>query len=152
MDPIGFVYILASYRNGTLYTGVISDLTRRIAQHRDGSFGGFTEQYAVKTLVWHETLADIETAIRREKPIKRWRRAWKIALIEELNPDWRDLWPTLFGAEPGAPLERGKRGPGSSPQTPKGGHSRKNGRPCAASRRKDQPLAGLRFKSAQTFL
>ena len=83
----GFVYILASHRNGTLYTGVTSDLARRISEHRDGAVPGFTDDYDVKTLVWCENLATIEMAIRREKSIKRWRREWKLALIEATNPD-----------------------------------------------------------------
>jgi putative endonuclease len=115
MDKTSHVYILTDRRNGTLYTGVTTDLIQRISQHRDGVFPGFTQDYDLKTLVWFEALADIETAIAREKSIKRWRREWKLELIETLNPDWRDLWPTLFGGEAGPPLHREKRGPGSSP-------------------------------------
>ena len=106
MDKNSHVYILASRRNGTLYTGVTTDIVRRISQHRDGSFPGFTLEYDVKTLVWYEAMADIETAIRREKTIKRWRRAWKLELIEAQNPDWQDLWPALFGAAAGPALDR----------------------------------------------
>ena len=115
MDKTSYVYILGSHRNGTLYTGVTTDIVRRISQHRDGSFAGFTLEYGVKTLLWYEALADIEIAIRREKSIKRWRRDWKLALIEAQNPDWRDLWPTLFGNAAGAALLRKKLRPGSSP-------------------------------------
>jgi putative endonuclease len=115
MDKTSYVYILASHRNGTLYTGVTSDIVQRISQHRDGAFPGFSVEYDVKTLVWYEALPDIETAIRREKTIKRWRREWKLALIEASNPEWRDLCPALFGGESGSPLPREKLGPGSSP-------------------------------------
>ena len=85
------VYIMASGRNGTLYTGVTSHLMQRVAQHRDGSFGGFTAAHAIKRLVWFEQAATMEAAIIREKQIKRWARAWKLALIEGDNPAWRDL-------------------------------------------------------------
>ncbi len=115
MDKTSFVYIMTNYRNGALYTGVTSDIVQRIGQHRDGVFAGFTLGHGIKTLVWYEALPDIETAMHREKSIKRWRRDWKLQLIEAENPDWRDLWPTLFGAEAGAPLPREKLGPGSSP-------------------------------------
>ena len=92
-----FVYILASQRNGTLYTGVTSDLVRRVSEHREGLIPGFTRDYGVKTLVWHEAHEDITQAILREKRIKRWRRAWKLELIEATNPQWRDLWPEITG-------------------------------------------------------
>ncbi|WP_072371359.1 GIY-YIG nuclease family protein [Hyphomicrobium sp. NDB2Meth4] len=90
-----FVYILASKRNGTLYVGVTSDLYGRMSEHRDGLIPGFTQRYGVKTLVYFEEHDDVGEAIRREKRIKRWRRAWKIALIEGGNPGWRDLWLDL---------------------------------------------------------
>jgi putative endonuclease len=89
------VYILASQRNGTLYVGVTSDLARRVWEHRSGSAGGFTRDYAVYSLVFaecHETMAD---AILREKRIKKWRRAWKLTLIERSNPDRRDLYEEI---------------------------------------------------------
>lgn len=89
------VYILASQRNGTLYVGVTGDIAKRTWEHRSGGVPGFTRQYAVHTLVYvefHETMPD---AILREKQIKKWRRAWKLALIEEGNPDWRDLYQEL---------------------------------------------------------
>ncbi len=85
------VYILASARNGTLYVGVTSDLPRRVWQHKSGVVEGFTKRYGVHRLVhaeFHTTMAD---AILREKRIKKWRREWKIRLIQEANPDWRDL-------------------------------------------------------------
>ena len=82
---------MASRRNGTLYCGVTSNLLQRIAQHRDGSMEGFTSRYSVKTLVWFEQHETMESAIQREKRIKKWNRAWKLRLIEADNPDWRDL-------------------------------------------------------------
>ncbi len=96
MEKGGFVYIVASGRNGTLYTGVTSDLPLRISQHKDGTFGGFTEKYECKMLVWFEPHGDIEIAIQREKRIKEWKRLWKLRLIEEMNPDWDDLFEGLF--------------------------------------------------------
>jgi putative endonuclease len=83
--------MLASKRNGTLYTGVTSDLAARIHQHRMGQVAGFTRKYGVKRLVWFEQHATMEFAIQREKRIKKWNRAWKLELIEAANPDWRDL-------------------------------------------------------------
>ena len=85
------VYILASKRNGTLYTGVTSNLLARIQQHREGQVRGFTREYAVKQLVWFEQHATMDSAITREKRVKKWNRAWKLQLIEAENPDWRDL-------------------------------------------------------------
>ena len=97
MDKGGHVYILANRRQGTLYTGVTSDLMRRISEHRLGQIAGFTRDYDVKRLVWYEAFGDIEAAIRREKQIKEWRRAWKIILIEERNPHWLDLAVSELG-------------------------------------------------------
>ena len=85
------VYLLASKRNGTLYVGVTSNLLARIHQHRTGAVRGFTREYAVKQLVWFEQHATMDSAITREKRIKKWNRAWKLQLIEAENPDWRDL-------------------------------------------------------------
>ena len=85
------VYILASSRNGTLYTGVTSNLVARIHQHRDGLGSGFTRKYGVRQLVWFEQHATMESAILREKRIKKWNRTWKLQLIEAANPAWRDL-------------------------------------------------------------
>ena len=82
--------------NGPLYTGVTNDLVRRVSEHRDGLLPGFTRDYNVKMLVWYEPHDDVEEAIRREKRIKRWRRVWKLAMVEARNPQWRDLWPDLF--------------------------------------------------------
>jgi putative endonuclease len=86
-----FVYIIASQRNGTIYIGVTSNLIQRIGQHREGTFPGFTKDYKVKLLVWFEQHDTMENAIAREKQIKAWLREWKLALIEEANPEWRDL-------------------------------------------------------------
>jgi len=84
-------YLLASHRNGTLYVGVTSDLVQRLHQHREGLIEGFTKDYGVRRLVWFGQHATMERAIVREKRIKKWNRDWKIRLIEENNPDWRDL-------------------------------------------------------------
>ena len=86
------VYILASRRNGTLYTGVTSDLVQRIWQHKNDLVEGFTKKYGVHTLVWYELYDTMQPAIEREKAIKEWRRAWKLSLIESNNPEWRDLY------------------------------------------------------------
>jgi putative endonuclease len=86
-----FVYILASQTRGTLYIGVTSDLTRRVAEHRSGDVPGFTATHGVKRLVHIAECTGMATAMAREKQLKRWHRAWKIALIEETNPAWRDL-------------------------------------------------------------
>lgn len=94
----GWVYIMASARNGTLYTGVTSDLHRRVLEHRHGATPGFASRYGCERLVWHERHDDIETAIQRETSIKRYRRAWKLRLIETLNPGWDDLFDR-FGDE-----------------------------------------------------
>ncbi len=90
------MYIVASKRNGTLYTGVTSNLPGRIWQHRNGTFGGFSKRYGCKHLVWFEAHETMEAAITREKQIKEWRRAWKLRLVEEANPDWDDLYESLF--------------------------------------------------------
>ncbi|MBB4305402.1 putative GIY-YIG superfamily endonuclease [Rhodobium orientis] len=90
------VYIMASKRNGTLYTGVTSDLNARIHQHRTGTSGGFASQYGCRVLVYAEILDDMETAIAREKQIKAGSRVRKLRLIEEANPDWRDLAEDLL--------------------------------------------------------
>lgn len=92
-----FVYILASKIGGTLYIGVTSDLLKRIDEHRSGAVKGFTSGYGVLRLVYFETFDDPENAITREKRLKKWNRAWKIKLIEENNPDWIDLYPSLLG-------------------------------------------------------
>jgi putative endonuclease len=90
------VYLLASAPRGTLYVGVTSQLVQRVWQHREGMADGFTRKYGVKRLVWFDATASIEEAIRREKQIKNWKREWKIALVENENPAWRDLWPDIL--------------------------------------------------------
>ncbi|WP_109127436.1 GIY-YIG nuclease family protein [Dyella sp. C11] len=90
------VYILASQRNGTLYTGVTSNLADRIWQHRNDATEGFTKQYQVHHLVWYELHESMESAISREKAIKKWNRAWKLRLVEETNRHWRDLYTDLI--------------------------------------------------------
>ncbi|HMG49878.1 MAG TPA: GIY-YIG nuclease family protein [Inquilinus sp.] len=89
------VYIMASKRNGTLYTGVTSNLQRRAHEHREGLVPGFTSRYGCKILVWYEPHATMPEAIAREKQIKHRSRKWKLALIEAGNPDWRDLYDDL---------------------------------------------------------
>jgi len=90
-----YVYLLASKRNGTLYLGVTSNLRKRLEEHRSGAVPGFTRTYAVHQLVWFEIHESFEHARQREKTLKKWKRAWKVALIEESNRDWRDLSDTL---------------------------------------------------------
>jgi putative endonuclease len=91
----GYVYILASRRNGTLYTGVTSDIVARVARHREDKGGAFTRKYSVHLLGFVEHHDRVEDAIAREKAIKKWRRAWKLQLIESVNPDWEDLFERL---------------------------------------------------------
>ena len=93
------VYIMASRRNGTLYTGVTSDLVKRVWEHRSDLVEGFTKRYGVHKLVWFELHGEMYQAIQREKKIKKWNRAWKIELIERTNPQWCDLWPSLTGGD-----------------------------------------------------
>src|SRR3981081_3471181 len=95
MDPSFFVYILASKRNGTLYIGVTNNLARRLSEHKAKLVPGFTRKYEVDQLVYFETFDSILEARGREHSMKHWRRAWEIALIEKLNPDWRDLTSEL---------------------------------------------------------
>jgi putative endonuclease len=111
MERIPCVYLLASGFHGTLYTGVTSDLPGRIWQHREDVVRGFTSRYGVKRLVWFEVHETTESAIRREKSIKRWQRQWKFELIEAENPTWRDLAED-FGFES---LIKKKVDPGSRP-------------------------------------
>ena len=91
------VYMLASARNGTLYVGVTSDLIKRVWQHKNDFVDGFTKQYKTHLLVWLEQHEALLTAIAREKAIKEWKREWKLQLIEETNPYWRDLYPEICG-------------------------------------------------------
>ena len=90
-----YVYLLASDRNGTLYIGVTNDIIRRIFEHKSKAVPGFTKRYAVDRLVWYEIYEDPTSAITREKELKKWRREWKIRLIEEQNPQWIDLYPQI---------------------------------------------------------
>jgi putative endonuclease len=92
------VYILANRRNGTLYVGVTSDLIQRVYQHRNDLVEGFTKRYGVHCLVWHERHETMESAILREKQLKKWPRAAKIGLIEQGSPEWLDLWSRILGA------------------------------------------------------
>jgi putative endonuclease len=97
MDRNPCVYLLASARNGTLYVGVTSDLVRRAWQHRVSAAPGFSSRYAIHHLVWFESHETMESAIAREKRIKKWNRAWKMRLVEETNPYWRDLSDDIVG-------------------------------------------------------
>jgi putative endonuclease len=92
-----FVYLMASRKCGTLYLGVTRDLVRRVYQHKTKATPGFTSRYDVDRLVWFEPYDDPVTTIEREKDIKKWRREWKVRLIEETNPDWRDLYSDICG-------------------------------------------------------
>ena len=91
------VYILASDPNGTLYIGVTSNLVQRLWQHRNGTFSGFSSRYGVHRLVYYEMHGDMEHAIEREKRLKKWERKWKLRLINEANPGWRDLGEEILG-------------------------------------------------------
>ena len=93
---VGFVYIMASGKNGTIYTGVTSDLAKRVDEHRQGLIGGFTKRHGCKSLVWFEAHEDLQEARKRELQIKEWKRAWKVRLIEEMNLEWDDLSPATF--------------------------------------------------------
>ena len=89
------VYVLASRPHGTLYIGVTSNLLTRLIQHRDGTFKGFTERYDITRLAWYEVADTMDAAIHREKQLKKWNRDWKLRLIEETNPQWLDLGPSI---------------------------------------------------------
>ena len=95
MEKQFYVYILASKRNGTLYTGVTSNLVKRIGEHKHNQIEGFTKKYNVKELVFFEIHANAESAITREKQIKKWRRAWKLRLIKEKNQNWENLYDAI---------------------------------------------------------
>jgi putative endonuclease len=90
------VYMMASGQHGTIYIGVTSDLLNRVAQHREGVIDGFTKRHGVKRLVWFEHHDGIAAAIQREKSLKKYKREWKVALIERENPKWADLFPQFF--------------------------------------------------------
>jgi putative endonuclease len=89
------VYMLASKRNGTLYIGMTSNLQKRAWEHKNDLIEGFTKRYGVHRLVYYELHQDMISAIRREKQMKKWNRAWKVELIEQLNPEWKDLWQEI---------------------------------------------------------
>jgi putative endonuclease len=92
VEKLFAVYVMASKRNGTLYTGVTSNLPKRVWEHREGVVKGFTAEYGVKNLVWYEVHENAISAITREEQIKKWNRIWKLSLIERMNPEWRDLF------------------------------------------------------------
>ena len=96
MEKLPCVYILANKRNGTLYTGVSSDLIKRVYEHKNGLADGFTKKYRIHHLVYFELHEDMLAAISREKQIKKWNRAWKLELIEKNNPEWRDLYEDII--------------------------------------------------------
>jgi putative endonuclease len=91
-----FVYMMSNRRNGILYTGVTTNLPKRSFEHRQGLVEGFTRRYGLKMLVYYEVLDDAYNAIQREKTIKHWPRAWKVRLLHGMNPEWKDLYETLF--------------------------------------------------------
>ena len=91
----GYVYIMASRRNGTLYLGVSSDLAARAYQHRNGLLDGFSKRYGCKILVWYAAFDDIQDARARELQMKKWKRGWKLEAIETMNPEWRDLFEEI---------------------------------------------------------
>jgi putative endonuclease len=95
-DKNYYLYILASKKNGTLYIGVTGDLIKRIYEHRQKTVNGFTKKYNVYHLVYYEVYRDIEEAILREKQMKKWNRKWKIRVIEEKNPEWKDLYSEII--------------------------------------------------------
>ena len=101
MNKDYFIYILASQRNGTLYIGITSDLIKRVWQHKEKLADGFTKKYNVNRLVYFEQFRDPESAIRREKRLKKYTRQWKINIIEKENPEWKDLYETLVSGYPG---------------------------------------------------
>jgi putative endonuclease len=89
------VYIITNKKNGTLYIGVTNDLSRRIYEHKNGMIEGFTKKYGLHTLVYFEQMEGVHSAIQREKRLKKWNRRWKIELIQQLNPEWKDLYEEL---------------------------------------------------------
>ena len=133
MDPDSqpVVYLLASHRNGTLYTGVTSNLLARLTQHREALSRGFTAEHGIKRLMWFEVHEEMTSAIEREKRIKKWLRAWKIALIEAENPNWRDLAIDLgFDMAPSTRFRHPRESGDPTGKTPPDQYSR-NGFPPA---------------------
>ena len=96
MDKTFYTYMLANQRNGTLYIGVTNDLVRRVHEHRSEMIPGFSRKYGVKQLVYYEVHTSAEAAITREKQLKKWKRRWKLRIIEEQNPDWNDLYQSII--------------------------------------------------------
>ena len=96
MEKYSYLYILASYKNGTLYIGATTNLIRRIWLHKNNFAKGFTKQYSVHRLVYYEQYEDLEFAFTRERQMKAWKRTWKIRLIEEMNPNWNDLYLSIL--------------------------------------------------------
>jgi len=90
-----YIYMLSSKRNGTLYIGVTSNIVKRVYEHKHGMVEGFTKKYSIHNLVWYEIHESAESAINREKQIKKWKRAWKLKLIEKENPNWIDLYEKI---------------------------------------------------------
>tara|TARA_R110002124_G_scaffold53921_2_gene154083 strand:- start:137 stop:430 length:294 start_codon:yes stop_codon:yes gene_type:complete len=95
MGKPGYVYIMASQRNGTIYLGVTSNLPKRVFEHREGLIEGFTKKHGCKLLVWFEAYDDLQEARATELRMKNWNRQWKLKRIERMNPDWRDLWDEI---------------------------------------------------------
>ena len=91
-----YVYILTNKRNGTLYIGVTNDLIRRVYEHKTNAIEGFSKKYSTHTLIYYEELSDINAALGREKQLKKWKRLWKLKLIESLNPNWDDLYEKII--------------------------------------------------------
>lgn len=91
-----YLYILASKKNGTLYIGVTSDIVKRVYEHKNNLVEGFTNKYEVHDLVYYQVFEDIEEAIKREKQLKKWKRSWKVRIIEESNPEWKDLYADII--------------------------------------------------------
>lgn len=125
MERQPVVYIMASGRNGTLYTGVTSDIVKRVWEHKNDLVPGFTKRYGVHALVWLELHATMESAIQREKRIKEWKRQWKVALIEKNNQAWRDLYTSITGMDSGLRRndEPSKRDDSFGKVIPKGNNS-----------------------------
>jgi len=102
-----YVYIMAKAKNSTFYTGVTNDLIRRVYEHKNDLADGFTKKYGIKTLVYYEIHQDIHEAIIREKLIKKWKREYKLNVIEQMNPNWQDLYFDLLGCQPDPAMRRG---------------------------------------------
>ena len=91
-----YIYILTNKKKGTLYTGITGNLIKRVHEHKNKEIKGFTSKYGLDCLIYYETTSDINSAIQREKRIKKWKRQWKIELIEQMNPEWNDLYKNLL--------------------------------------------------------